>query len=1400
MRDIGSYHDWLASFTLTVLLHILVVLVAFLPLGNYFFPFIEEVQLRGLSQGDRGTGLSESKNIEREKGWGDRQGLSGEPGQETSASALQGQVPGVIPYQFARSLRQRAENVPNAIISEEWAVELGSDKNRKPRSLSRLAALPQLLPPSYSSLNIPVKPRKSMLEEIEENAEDYLLSSVLDEAVPATYTKNQILQAEQVFIDRVREDIKDGTLDMAFADFIIPAEFYLLGHTLIEQGLQPAFSLEEAFDLFHAKVNRVRAGLVEELNGFNLVMILQRYAENKFYPGNGSGMLLDGLFHNLNDCEGGTKEVIAYLDALYPELTFGTNRGMLQTTTGEVIGHMQVFLHPNQSTQRVLENREGLVIETTAISEASIQPYRFGDVFPLEDFVAQFYPEVVVGTPLEQLLSPYLATDSDGIARKNIVGTSNNPLKMSYGTGLKLLSKELYDLENIRTQQLANLFQQSPIVECNPNIEPLEVTSQNLFSNFVAIDAKLRRSLVKHYLADMKLWDNRIMPQWQEPDFLANYSDLETTLMAFSGETEGGDNGYIQIDSDTTLARESLQSHARFLHLQKQKNGARKSPYTNTGEQVCSKRALIDDPLLAYLFRVPLGPGIFFLPEPGERFPWDDFSRDVVKDCLAVPLSEADRKLFIQLDFELSEHHGSFRKELYSRAQNRGVLASSGGSNSEEAKSDLLAGVQSILKMLFLGSSDELQASGDIIRTLENKPSQSSTKEEPSVKETIAELGRTGINSGLLWDTLDFMGPETLRQRFTDYAKRKDLNLTTTRANVLVQNVVSLLSNRGVGESEIESLLIGLWRPEIIEPLRLASAVSLWHLQGKDPKSLSIWIRSYLEGRTSYSAELVTELLQFGLYPEDARLLIIKRITEISDLLPKTWSTESKEVSSEYVFHELIELVRSARSFQDKDAHSLIFRTISSSLVEDMEKSEMHGAGEKKQPDFGVLVTKIYLLALLQQGVRTDWQDYARAEERRALFGSFLKFASQQPLGKLTASLVLQAYSLEERIEYLRFYTAKQFQSLDSLIELAARSMDNSEPTGTQTGEQKILQSVADLIGQGNIFYRMLDELPDEVTGKMYDLSAGTASGGTYGEENQGTGPEREYLSRLLKGVAPLVSRYLSDSVDFKEVGEPKVVQATIPVDLYNDPGVREFMALLGYGREASTGNIKEQRVKFRKSKDLRKIKDLSKIKVIKGSRKITRQDMSLLTLALNTNNKPEILAEFWKRSLVVIDKHIGLEYSDVNIQEFLFAPHYPYLTRNHRGFFYPPETVKDLHNASEWGGKNDILLSSYLHFKNLPEQLPEWLVATAMGRSEFERRIIKKFEQQTFLPMILECSSDKDEYPDGLFEAKWSIRKPFGEDIFPGTLLLLRMGYMEITEGGEIVLTEKGIKAGGRV
>lgn len=1384
MKHTEGLHEWVVAFSLTLFLHCMVILLAFLPLGNYFFPFI-----KGGWQGQGSLQLV--REAQTEKRPGSNMQPYQEPGEDTTLKkAAQSGWVGGVPFQFGRSLMRSGSPNSSFVQSSENLFQLQPIKGRKPRSLGRNNVVSKLMNPDFSPQTIPIKPLKTLEEEIEENADDYLLSDVYKDAVPLTRNREQLLVAERNFLTKVRLDIEDGRLDMPFAEFIIPAEFYHLSRGLFEKMLQPDFTLEEAMDRFYTRLQRVRAGLPDELNGFGLVMILQRYAENKFYPGDGSGMLLDGLFHNLNDCEGGTKEVISYLDLLYPHLKLGSNRGMLQTTTGEVIGHMQVYIEADATTQKVLPTPHGLVIETTAISEDSIQPFKFGDVYPVEDFILQYYPQIVIGTPLEELLAAYQPNDGDGSVLRNIVGTSDHPLKMSYGTGFKLLSNELYDLENIRTRQLSNAFQQSPIPQCNPNIDPLQVSRENIFSNFVAIDGKLRKSLISHYLADMELWDNQVMPQWKKPLFLATYDDLAATLLAGENDEK---QAYIQVDTETAVPRKSLESHGLFLQSQQQGQKKSVSSYLGTGEQSCNKRALIDDQLLSYLFKVPLGPGFYFLPEPGKDFPWKEFNKKILNDCLAVPLNEGERKIFMMLDGQLNDLRGSFRLELYKRAVSRGTATSV---RDGEVESQWPGLQKMAIRSIFSGIPSSAKESKQIKNVFAERHSLPSSLEDPSVDETVSELGRTGLSSSILWDTIDFWGPQTLISLFHEFAQRDDLKLTMTRANVLLQNIVSLLVYRGTEPTSIESFLKDITQSGTAHYLRLASSLTLSHYQGRNKEQISAQIVDHLRLQPLHDAHFVEELLGVGLLQQDAKKYYQQRIRNLSSQLPKLHQNHPTRDSNR-VFEQAVELLRSVHSFRDSFGYQLLYGTISRSLMEDL---EIEKNSEAEVADYGVLVTKIYLLALLAKTEQSILQPKDTNDRDQPLFNKFLAFGENEPLAKPLSSLFMRIYSGPAILDILKATIATQLQDVSRLKSDDDRSsisnrLNATRLDGKSEENSRGFKDVTLLLGRANMVYRMILELSPEQAGELaLFLDTGSEWRGDESVKKLG----EWYLTKLHGEIAPVIVTSFGEQQIQPTGNNKKNNVSTLPVTFYNDPKVREAMTLLAYSQDKEMGSMAEKKIKFRKSKDLRDLTDLSKIKVIKGSRKITRQDMSQLTLGLNGHNSPHAIAGFWQDTLEVIEKHIEVQQKDPSLGKYLFAPHYPYLTQNNKGFYFPPETIEDLHNASGWGGKNDILLSSYLHFKNLPARLPAWLLETAFSRSDFEQRIIRKFELQTFLPMILECTSDKTDFPDGLFEAKWSIRKPFGEDIFPGTLLLLRTGYMEINESGELQFTEKGLQARG--
>ncbi len=1332
MKAARTFHDWFVSIILTAVLHLVLIKTAVLPPGNYFLPFFEEIN-QEIEEMPASPGVMQGS---------ENSAVATDPSPRQLAETPDDRME-VFPYRRAIHHPTLLSGLSQITTALPPFIPLSVVDKAGYRSLVRQTAVERLAPPRFSGSTIPARPEKSMGREVEEDAEAILLGNVFQDAIPATSGYTAILNAEAEFLQRVQADIADGRLDMPFATFILSAEYYHLSRAMMPLGQQPSFPLAEAMARYNERLQKVGEGLPKEIDGFTLVMLLQRYAENKFYPGNGSGMLLDSLFHWQNDCEGGTKEVLAYLQTLYPALELGSNRGMLQTTTGELIGHMQVFIGPGPASGKILASDRGLIVETTRVGLDSIRTYASGEVFPLEDFVVRYYPEIVAGTPLAGAVSDGRPLTTEEAAR--IVGSSDHPLKMNYGASTTLLAEQLYDLDSIRTQRIDNEFLRSKIPSCNPRIDPTKIDRTNLFSNFVAIDRKLRKSLIGHYLADLQYWDNQIMPQWRQPEFLATYDDLAGSLLADDAAA-----GYIQVDAENSLPFQSLQSHGRLLkELRGDVKGA-EDRYLGTGRQECARRTVLDDRLLGFLFTAPEGPGVFFLPAPDENLPWSHFLGDIIGDCLAVPATEGEHTLLGALEKESEGRPSSFRKELYDRALLRGL---------NPPAMDGLAATTAALADLLTGTGKNL----DAINILAQRQSPESTLGEPSVAETLAELGRTGINSGLMWDIADFLGSEKMISLFLQYGGRGDLHLTIHRAQQVAAQLGVTLGDRSVTE-----LFASLTEKSADKNLRLAAAMNLAKLQGLPAAEISRLALAYLQNSEVYRAETLVALLQYGLLPEDGLAFVRTRVDELLARLPKLSDRQGAGNAEERVFSELLQMVLTLRHLPDKGIGQALHGGLSSSLLGDF-KNKVVGKSLKTQADWGVLFNKLLVLALLHEEVGEQQQ-----MERLSLawLQQFISFAADNPIGKLMLDPVLKIAGKEGLTTLLGTVIPDQLARLDTLRRTA----------GQVAGS---LPEVKALLGEGNVIVRMLLAAEAALVGNLSGLPVEQF---VDNPKNKGAW----YLEKLHRRIVPIISGGGKGTLVAETSGEQlqRASSKTDPlVEFYVDDRVRESFAMLAYLQVAGeSGNG----VKFMKTQDLAAIKDPSKLRVVEGERKITRQDMSMLTLALNPGNHPSAIRRAWEETLAVTDKHLGLNLLDQGLRGYLFAPHYPYLTENDSGFFFSPETIEDLHNAALWGGRNDILLSSYLHFRHLPGQLPDWLRRTAMARSELELQIIKKFEQQSFLPMILQCDSDKNELPEPLFRAKWAIRKPFGEDIFPGTLLLLRLGYLEITAAGEIVRTPK--------
>ncbi|BCL62929.1 hypothetical protein DGMP_36220 [Desulfomarina profundi] len=1202
--------------------------------------------------------------------------------------------------------------------------------------------------PVFSHDTIPEKPPTEVWEEIRDSRTSALTGDIFNDSVPAPYSREELQEREKLFVDGLREDLKDADLNMRFSTFIISAEYYYLSRALIEKGMAPAFTLKDALVRYEKRLLKMRKRLSKQPDIYSLITILQAYAENKYYPGNGSGLLLDGLYHNLNDCEGGTKEVLAYLDDLYPQLEIGSNRGLLRTTSGDVIGHMQVYIAPGKVAGKIMENSNGIVLETTRVAADSIRSWKAGDVFPLEDFVFRFYPALSELADSRRWIQNEKNSSETGRFQK-IVGTSNHPLKMSYTVSSTLLGG-LYDIENIRRRKIENEFVKSRLSTCDPGIDPLHSNSSNIFSNFVAVDKKLRKNLIGHYLASLQYWDNQVMPQWKKPRFLVSYDDFATTLL----QKKWNNSGYILLDSGSALPAEQVESHRLFLGAltgETRKKGADEN-YFGKGARQCGRGAFLSGDLVSYLFSSPEKPGFFFLPAVKDMENWENLPKAILDDCLMVTTEDDTANILRILGETAASQRISFRRMLYDRVVGRSPVAFSGNLPQDSLKREL--------GTLFTGRAEIEDATFAGTRV-----SGRSSREVASVLETVREKGRTGIAPELLRDSFDFFDGRQFMDMVLAYGMRKDLALSFPRANNFVETVVTLFlsGTSSVADKELEEVFIRLEGSEK-ENLRLAAIRGRALSIGKDTTELSAALASALVTGKQFDFEALLTLMAFGLREEDAVRVSRLWSKKIFSRIPQFPGDRRDEDVA--VLLELAGLVRSASFFHDRELLQSIRTELEGSLAGDFRRASGDGPGGG---DYGLLVSKVYILAMLAEAGTFMPADSNFLEH-------FITFGGHNPLGNSMVTLVSGLFSREALAELLQRTIDDQLQTV---VRLSLETKNIQEKSYSEK-----LARLQRIVGNGNLIARLLLELDGPA---MTGISGLPASEFTNRSDNG-----LWYLQKLHTEIGR-TGIFAAFQKDRTSRSEKKNGFSGFAGKYYQDRRVRESFSLLAYFQsEKGLG----KRVKFRKIKDIKTLKDLLKVKVIQSSRKVTRQDMSLLTLSLNGQNSSSEIRKSWEETLEVINHHLGLPMSDES-REYLFAPHYPYLVSNDSGFLYNPDKIEDLRNAVGWGGRNDILLSSYLHFRNLPEKLPDWLLQTAQKRSEVEQAIIQRLEQRSFYPMILECESDSTLLPESLFSAKWKIRKPFGEDIFPGTLLLLRLGYLEITGDGELVPTKKMVHQG---
>ncbi|MFC1691577.1 hypothetical protein ACFL0W_05350 [Nanoarchaeota archaeon] len=224
---------------------------------------------------------------------------------------------------------------------------------------------------------------------------------VIYDSVPADYTLAELLVRENKFKERLRKDFSDCKLDdIPFSEFIISAEYFMLSKFLINSGLMPSFTLEDALEKYDAFFNNVtdtiaQQGLKPSDDEYKTVKIaLAKYAEGKIYDIRKGGLVLNLLYYGDIDCQSGANFTVGMLSDLLPNLELGINRGFRRTEGFGKISHRQAFIYSQDGTDFLGGDAKGVVIEATKLNDNSILPYKNGFVTPTSSIVREYYPGI----------------------------------------------------------------------------------------------------------------------------------------------------------------------------------------------------------------------------------------------------------------------------------------------------------------------------------------------------------------------------------------------------------------------------------------------------------------------------------------------------------------------------------------------------------------------------------------------------------------------------------------------------------------------------------------------------------------------------------------------------------------------------------------------------------------------------------------------------------------------------------------------------------------------------------------------------------------------------------------------------------------------------------------------
>lgn len=1201
------------------------------------------------------------------------------------------------------------------------------------------------------------------------------ITDVINQTLPVDYTLEELTAREQAFIQRLKADFAGECelRDISLSEFFITAEYFKLSKDLFAKGKKPAFTLDDALGRYQRRLNLVKDSLeslsLDPENNYRrksaLQILLMNYAKGKHYDVYNGGSILTSLFHNTVDCQAGTKEVLALIADIMPDLKLGINSGSRLNNDGTKVGHVQAYVYDNDESEFISEiasSDTGYVIETTSINSETITPYTRGQITPIELVIANYYPEIAEECDFQTLVNGPRAPE--GMPTQDIASDGKEHFSANMLPNSEiLLSDELLYPSSIYEKNaiLSGSVELAAVSHEGPR--SLKYSGRmNIFHG--GTKPSFRDDFIYHFLMTAPRFRKNVLdmfvqgkdptseyghsrlnknPKIRNLSLPENFSSYQNLLATFEQGIREADE--VVVFRDDAVTARQLLSHKHYLD----KWGV----VENGKDRKAKKKEKVPERVLQALLTSPSwasGPGICLDIIPNADY--EKLAMQILDDSLDINFDYRSvdiPKTAEQVEEERRARASSSRAYAFRKALSLDGKVEAGVQQELEKR-------MHILENALRGK----RASRDELAVFAEREKY----EEPGTlayRQALAQQAVQGLSKGMIKDAIELTGEENALTRFRHYVKRHDLQVSREASAEMFDyfNRTLVLAENNTA---LQTLAVDVMDNGASLSFKTGAAQYLF-TQGKiNRKTATNIYLQYLEeaSKKSISPAEVHTLLATGLDRQAAIEFFRKRLQNISLEDTLQVSVEYDPEAQRFIDLESIHAV--AGELGDEESQKGIEKLLVDHLQAFFEKAAAEDDKDNQTKlNYGSAMNALYTLASLN--ARVDDKEFLK---RYLQFGAADSTAMlMAPLvQKLTGSSFAENFqTVMQEFSYIAKGKADELQSAEKTreevsIDCCRKHESIVERFNCYTDDPATVEAT-----------RTYSEKADRMDRSLIDILSIATFGAYLTHANDQTESARGILEKMHRELSDYKSKlFVSKNTAVLETEE-----------------FRRSVELLAFLVKES-GKKLEKPIKFDSgicvahTEHTYKNALLGRMIAVDSREPFEETAPSLfdfsafLTKMLDPDLELDQAIDEYAQELEVLS-YLGTEFSQEKFDR---------IKKGIRRYVAEDET-----NSMQ-------TLSRYLNLKYLPDDLPDWLFNKAKYQHSREQAYIEKILEQAEKPQwavdkIIHERPYEDSHYGYEYVEEWG-HLPFETLNMSGTLLLYRTGYLDIDEQGKFVKTDK--------